>query len=365
MGKKTLILISLTLLALGLIILPFFPRDPSPNREEKAQAYRSMLKEIETLYEHWTHGPRPWICPDYFNPRIAYEQVYLQCNPNLLKCRLKDLEHLSFHSVTGTPESARFGLVLTYKKNDLDEKFIFYDKCREIPLPQDLYTFGEDIQWDNHGKKILFDRILVTRGDILHWTSATNPERAALLREINAPRDRLHFPALGLLLEEMRAFCRFQGKILMRAHIWDGAATLQDEGNFPLRHPYPWVRGKATSFLQQDFPLTPGDCAKAYIQECHTLVPLDETLYGIPSWSGMFQMLGGFMEALDNPFRPRRNLVLSSHLLPRHSPWHQLGQRGFWDGKGLGPEHIGFGRGPREEDLEHPLPIGFRCMRYE
>ena len=199
----------------------------------------------------------------------------------------------------------------------------------------------------------------VTKMDILHWRDGVGERR----------REELHFPAHGLSIDEMRDFCRFHGKKLMEAAVYDSASFIPDSGDpqkktVP-RTPYHWSRSRKDSFLEDSAPLQKEDCSKAYVRECKDILPLEENIYGSPSWIGMFQVLGGFMEAFDNPFRPHRNLKISNHELSRDSPWHRIGRRGHWDGKGLALSNINFGRWKREAHLSVPLKITFRCMKYD
>ena len=339
--------------------------------------YRKMVDKIDLLYQSWREGPEDWKCGTFFDPDIPYEKAYLRCNPDLLKCRLQREEGIRFKRFAATPLWNEFGIVLEYEDGDLKREFIFYDDCKEAILPEGVYGLGEyrrggDFVWDNFNRAIAFDRILVSRQDILNWLDTAEVGREAELREANEGRHLRHFPAHGLLLDEMRAYCRFQGKRLMQAHIWDAASFIPADPkrsgqNAAVRAPYPWTRNRRSSFLErakeEDISLETKDCSLAYVKGCESLSPWANHIYGQPSWSGMFQTLGGTMEVVDNPFRPGRNLKISSRHLPPHSPWHRLGRRGRWDGEGLFPRNVNFGRYGRQEGLEAPLEIGFRCMR--
>ena len=322
--------------------------------QKQHMAFRQMMEEVDTLYRQWEEGPREWMCEDFFDPDIRYEQVYLQCNPNLLKCQLRDRKHLSFKAFVGTPESRRFGLVLTYRKDSLEEEFVFYDNCRDILLPEGLYALGEyrvgdDLLWDNARRRIFFDRTLVTRQDIINWPSLLEEKRGQQLRELNSEKTLLHFPARGLLLEEMKRFCLFRGKMLMQASVWDAASFLpahrgaSPPGASVVRTPYPWAKGLQSSFLQQDTPLGPDDCAKAYIREC----PHRGSLGGIPlrhpllEWDvpGLGWIYGGpgqspeaweKPQALQSP--PAPSFPLASDRPPGHlgRPGPGIGQYRFW-----------------------------------
>lgn len=339
--------------------------------------YQRMVHAIDELYGQWREGPEEWMCEEFFDPDIRYEKVYLRCNADLLRCRLGRVEHIHFRRFVGTPLWNRFGIVVGYTDGPLKREFILYDDCRQAVLPEGVYGLGEfrsrdDLLWDNFGRNIAFDRTLVSRQDVLNWLDTADVERESALREANGGRSDRHLPARGLLVGEMRAYCRFRGGRLMRAHVWDAAAFVPADPKKPgrdttLRTPYPWTRDGRNSFLERaerdDPPPEPGDCLRAYVKGCEPSSPRSGNVYGLPSWSGMFQTLGGTMEATDNPLRPGRNLKVSSRELPPYSPWHRLGRRGGWDGRGLLPRNVNFGRHGMDEELTAPLEIGFRCMR--
>ncbi len=371
--SKSIFVVAVVTVCIGTIgaVFLFWPLD-------KEDIYWQMVHRVNRLYKDWKEGEEGWMCREFFDPNIQYEKVYLQCNTNLLKCKLQNKEFLHFDRIVGVPERNRSGIVFTYKNNGLTKEFIFYDTCKSIGLPQRVYGLGEfnaknELKWDNKNKKILFDRTLVTRQDILNWPSTFDNQRREELERKYSDRGLHHYPASDLSLEEMKSFCRFHGKKLMEAHVWDAASFIPSDIDNPetksvVRTPYFWMKGKNGSFLEsseEERPLTSEDCTKAYVKECHEISSFDENIYGLPSWSGMFQILGGYMEVLDNPFRPRRNLVISNHELSRNSPWHRIGRRGYWDGKGWDINNMSFGRWKREDDIETPLKIAFRCMKYD
>ena len=339
--------------------------------------YQQMLHRTRQLYHSWTIGESNWMCEDFFDPSIRYEKIYFKCNVNLLKCKLKEDPFFSFKKIIGTPSHNRFGIVLSYQNEVLEKDFIFYDTCKNVKLPEGIYGLGEfrgrnDFVWENKNGNILFDRTLVARADILHWPGPSDKKRREELHKKFGEKSHLHYPAVGLSLVEMKNFCRFHGKKLMEAHVWDAASFIPEEKRGirkknVVRTPYFWMKGRRGSFLDshETRPLDSEDCVKAYVKECQDIVPLSEYIYGQPSWIGMFQILGGVMEALDNPFRPGRNLVISNRHLSRKSPWHRIGRRGYWDGKGLKMSNMNFGRWTREDLLEDSIEIGFRCMTYD
>ena len=372
--SKIVFLGSLVSSILVTVVIAFFLFRPLDKEDISWQ----MIHRIDRLHKDWKEGKENWMCGEFFDPDIRYEKIYLQCNTNLLKCKLQKESFLQFKKIVGVPQSYRSGIVFTYKKNGLKKDFIFYDICTSLELPQRMYGFGEfnpknDFKWDNKNRRIFFDRRLVTRHDILNWPGPVDNKRREELKARYSERELLHYPAHGLSLEEMKSFCRFHGKKLMEAPVWDAAAFMPSEIDNPesksvIRTPYFWMKGTTGSFLEsreEERPLTSEDCTKAYVKECHEIAPFNENIYGLPSWSGMFQILGGSMEVLDNIFRPRRNLIISSRELSRNSPWHRIGRRGYWDGKGWDINNMSFGRWPRNNRLDVPLKIAFRCMKYD
>ena len=89
------------------------------------------------------------------------------------------------------------------------------------------------------------------------------------------------------------------------------------------------------------------------------------------SWSGIFQVLGGYPEAMKNPFHNNKNLKLSSFYFNASSLWHELGLRGSWDGMSFDvnrlevDEKLKFQKKLMKlESLpSSDIKITFRCMR--
>ena len=124
---------------IGGVIVFFFHLDEKGQKKR----YRAMADKVDLLYRDWKEGPEDWACGEFFDPNIRYEKVYLQCNIGLLLCRLKKEEHLHYRKLVGVPEWNRSGIILEYEKGSLRKEFIFYDDCREVPLPERVYGLGE------------------------------------------------------------------------------------------------------------------------------------------------------------------------------------------------------------------------------
>ena len=112
-------------------------------------------------------------------------------------------------------------------------------------------------------------------------------------------------------------------------------------------------------------------CKKVFTKDCLSLVPLKRHSISSSSWSGVFQVLGGYPEAMKNPFHEQKNLKLSSFYFGAGSLWHELGVRGFWDGRSFDINRLGIEEKltfeknvSKVENLpSSDIRITFRCMR--
>ncbi len=321
---------------------------------------------------------------------------------------------------------------------DYSLNVILEDSCGDTYLPQDIYAFGfypydryeKDWHWDNKNRHIYIDEHLVSFRDIIEWKlfDKTAP------KSIQVPNNSQEwaFPAVGLKLSEMKRFCAFRGKQLLQAHYFDAATFLKlsqkdeklikyeenenkefdenfdknmdntegkknhnDEYNSDLyphnfktikRSPYPWTK-REHDFIQDYIEekkhspyiqLYENECKLVYSKECISLFSFIVFNNHSNSWVGLSDVLGGYLEVMDNPLYPNQNLKASSFYFDISSSWHQLGLRAYWDGLGFLSKNFDWSNNLyleiNEQDQafiespEHPkdpFKVGFRCMKYE
>ena len=263
-----------------------------------------------------------------------------------------------------------YQIQLTYREESL--QIILSQECAETFLPERRYAYGEysknrrdNFRWDNFGQKIFIDRYLVSNRDLKVWSDLGLAPKAIQF-DAGLPDN----PALKLTKSQMLSYCAFRGKQLMQAHILDAASfhpmDIQNvRPKSSLRNPYPWTRKKGTflnkalndkgSLFKKEY------CKKIFTSECGETALLGASVARSRSWMGMYQVLGGQLEAVRNAVQPKYNLKASSQHFDIHSAWHKIGKRAYWDGVGHTERNFGWKRG--EVPSKYPLGVGFRCFR--
>jgi len=248
------------------------------------------------------------------------------------------------------------------------------NNCNEAFLPQRKYALGlgqkskKDFEWDSLGRVLAFDRFLVSNRDIVDWIEFGEGEES-LLQKVKGKV--LAAPATFLRQDEMQKYCQWRGKSIMSALVFDAASFFplhveEPVPNHVARGPYPWGRREQDSFLfsiksGKEVIINEEKCNRVYAFECLNKIPFQFYSRHSVSWAGAYQVLGGYLEYLPNPVTPERNLKMSSFYFPFKSPWHRLGVRSFWDGKGHKHENFDQDVMPILDSNEYE--VAFRCMR--
>ena len=382
---------------------------------EKSNDLKNLIRMSEVLEKTWLEGQTDQLSNDDFvdckKELLANENVdpsYLRCNPDFMECFLKKVKGKVQYKRRG--KSFKTGSVVPFKKGNkkffgqvitrwshkgkyvpnysfslklISGKtslvFLMQNSCNEVFLPQRNYTYGEysksrETFWDNFNQNIFIDKFQVTFRDISEWK---NVLRLPFKIPSNfIPSDS----AFGLTIKEMKDYCSFRGKQLLQTHIWDAATYIpQDISNNRKRiirkGPYPWTK-KRVSFLWKaknnpNFKFERKHCKKVFTKDCLSLIPFKRHSIESSSWSGVFQVLGGYPEAMKNSFNYGQNLKLSSFYFSADSPWHELGKRSQWNGVSFDTNRLGLKEKLKfEKKLKalEKLPsseirITFRCMR--
>jgi len=382
---------------------------------EKSNDLKNLIKTSEIIEKAWLEGQTDQLSKEEFveckKELVANDNVdlsYLRCNPDFMKCFLKKLKGkikykrrggaYKVSSVVPIEIGGRkhfgqvitrwshkgkyvpnysFALKLTSGKANL--VFLMQNSCNEVFLPQRNYSYGglsriTKNYWDNFNQSIFIDKFQVTFRDISEWKKVLRLPFEIPNKFI--PSDS----AFGLTIGEMKDYCSFKGKQLLQTHIWDAATYIpQDIRNkrkkIIRKGPYPWTK-KRVSFLWKaknntDFKFKKKYCKKVFTKDCLSLIPFKRHSINSSSWSGVFQVLGGYPEAMKNPFNDGLNLKLSSFYFSASSSWHALGKRSYWNGFSFDTNRLGLKEELKfEKKLKvlEKLPssevrISFRCMR--
>ena len=255
---------------------------------------------------------------------------------------------------------------------------VLQDTCRDVYLPQRTYVYREhgrqqgegakEYIWHNFNRDIYIDKRLVTFRDIVDWQATGRG------REIIVPQDRSQWalPAGNLKIAQMEQYCQFLGKQVTNTLVYDAASFFPidlKQVNYIDRQfpPLPWSRRKlGPELLALQAKKTASKrniCADIWTQECVSETQLwQSSPRQRTSWVGLRELLGGHPEYLRNPIHPQYNLRVSSFYLKGQSPWHQLGRRGQWTGRGFSPEEFRAQGQKVFFEQQTDIKVGFRCM---
>jgi len=383
---------------------------------ERSNDLKDLIRTSEVLQKVWSEGQADQLSDAEFTEckkeLIAYDDVdpsYFRCNPDFIECFLKKVKgkvrfkrrgkSSKFSSVEPIKVGNKkyFGQIITrwdhkgkYVPNysmalklvsgRTSLVFLMQNSCNEVFLPQRNYSYGkysrdkDTFFWNNFNQNIFIDKFQVTFRDISEW-------KRKLRLPFEIPNNFIPSDsAFGLTMKEMKDYCSFKGKQLLQTHIWDAATYIpQDIQNNRKRiikkGPYPWTK-KKVSFLWKaknnpDFKFERKYCKKVFTKDCLSLMPFKRHSINSSSWTGVFQVLGGYPEAMKNPYNELKNLKLSSFYFNVDSPWHELGKRAQWNGLSFDvnrmdlQEEIKFEKKLKalEKLPSSELRISFRCMR--
>lgn len=376
-------------------------------------------KKIKTIY---TQGDikgalqkDPKRCFDELGDLSSTSPHFLRCNPNYLQClfegKLGSLEnllqisfqrkkyaikvHQVFDKISYFSENKRFYDIISRsstmgvdvppygvklkisieKFSRYSQEIILLDSCSDTFLPERVYayeSYQKKLFWDNKGRQIYLDKFLVNVRDVVEWASFDSNSSIDVKKY---PKKDLSSPVTNLKVSEMKRYCAFRSKQLLKSHHLDAALYFPSDFLRPYQDLrlslYPWHLRDESEYLykvykkQEKFAVSDKNCQQSYTRDCVKKYPWIKHSSASASWMGINQILGGVMEFSKNTFDLQKNVFLSSQLFFAHEDKHQIGQRIFWDGKGY--EEIHFGRSyDKFSSLNKKyLPIGFRCMKYE
>lgn len=374
--------------------------------------HHTLFEAAKALEEEWKSGDEQQLfpagqlnCPDLIDNKTEVSKSYFRCNPLFLMCKYEvnpfklrkgktiipiklqfEKEGRRFYTTHNQmrggdyPNNALWVRLSLEGRTSKSIEILLENTCSQVYLPNRLYAYGayyrnsEDWRWDNFNQKIFVDKFLVTNKDIWEWKTQSSSSFAKNV-PLNSKAENLPKPAGDLSEREREEYCAFRGGELLTAQVFDAMSffpmeldNVRPQKN--LRNPYYWTRKRKGTFPElfrgkEDFFLKESYCKKIFGKEC--LGRFNRKFYrdDEPSWMGAFNLMGGPMEVLRNPYDPKRNLNPSSEYFSLSSSWHELGKRAHWKGTGFFKEDINWGlRGdvPGGED-SGPYKIGFRCMR--
>lgn len=385
---KKISLTFIIILSLG-VSYYFYTKDST----KKKLSNEEIVEVVNTLKFEWENAnlDKDGICK-----KISYvDDQYYQCFPEYLQCLL-DKKLINLHSKkrlipVSLNGSYTYHQMPTYRYYDFSISvegysdklsLSFVDSCQETYVPRRFYPFMANkrevtISWDNFNRDIFVDKYLVQNWEIINWNKLDKSKASNSSYEKVKERNKYTY-AYGLTVEEMEAYCKFQGKTILSAQVYDAVTIhpedLTDNKTKYLRAPlYPWERKNTKTlineiqrkkeFFSDEISKEQKEqlCNRDYSYECLDLNYIQKNGQNV-SWTGVYDIFGGPFEYLRNIIHPSENLKLASHYFSWHSKAHQTGMRGYWDGEGLGINNIAFD--PLvAKDLNNDYKIAFRCMR--
>lgn len=375
--KFTVLFICVALLLWGAWYLSEqYAREYGPTSKlQQKESFVKLISEVWTFAK--VNGDE--ICKKNENT----DDFFYQCNPHYFSCLIKNnllssmYEKLNL-SVSLSPDyiyknqSGYKEYKYTANINGNIHAISLKDSCHEVYLPQRFYPFLVEqrlhtYEWDNHSRNIFVDKYLVRAFEVLEYAKEIK-DLELISKFKNVSQSSV---AVNLSVEQMKSYCRFHGKEIMSAEVFDAASIFpEDESDNKsrlLRAPYyPWHRKNTDSILfdvqEKNKKIEEKEiqklCRKNFSKDCLKFSFINYDRENV-SWMGMYEVFGGYLEFLVNTLYPLENLKLSSKYFPAKSKVHRTGVRGYWDMEGFGLNNLLI---KGEESLEE-YEIAFRCMR--
>jgi hypothetical protein len=317
---------------------------------------------------------------------------FFKCNDLLLKCFLQEqskhlqkyaidlVEHTtgdpfhlqsasqmyanSFHQIDGVK------IEFAFKNEKIENLALLLERnCHEKKLPEKIYkvTIKPDWYWDNFGREIMLDKFLTNQMLVGQWSKHN---------QINLSHIDLSQPdktAVGLNLWEQRQFCEFRGGRIIDLLTYEAMIFYPTSWDDPTLksikfYPYPWGRSARVNPFKNSTQPDPSDCSLLFSKNCKTRFNYNSWESNNISWMGTYQILGGPLETVENPFG-KTMVKLSSYYFHHNSDHQKNGEYAYWNGRQfkqleLTPLKLS-GRVNQADRIESQqmLDIGFRCIR--
>jgi hypothetical protein len=320
------------------------------------------------------------------------EPDFLKCNDLLLKCFLQQslgdlqrnsisiIQHPSgdpFHLLSAAQMySSHFkqvdGLKIQFALNSHKMEhlaLVLERNCHEKKLPEKIYKISikPEWRWDNFGREIMLDKYLTNQMLISQWSKHTK------LNLDHLDLSRPAMTAVGLSLAEQRRFCEFRGGKVIDLPTYEAMIFYPTSWEDPALktiklYPYPWGRSERVNPFKNASAPDSSDCSLVFSKNCKNRFVYNPWETNNISWMGTYQILGGPLEAIENPFG--QSLVkLSSYYFLHSSSRQKNAEYAFWNGKPfkqlrLFPVKMD-GRVQQADRIDENKmwDIGFRCIR--
>lgn len=288
-----------------------------------------------------------------------------------------------FQEIAGSSSLKTHKLKLISSKGEKSEEqtldVSLLSNCQESFLDERYYAIGSEptdksleIKFDTLNKKIMIDRFQVRTGEVWDWAHKTKSMEVSE-KDFKEKDSFKSFTRLPQKL--MHKFCQDHGKQIMLSHLYDAATFIpfdlknKEPQNFP-RGKYYWVKKNTDAWVHQyilkprEELLNEKNCSLLFAKECRSVGDINENLL-TPTWSGLYQVMGGAFEYVRNPIIAEDNLRASSKYFSLKSKHQVLGARAYWDGLNFQIKNFSFDNSEKISELEKDdfVEVAFRCYR--
>ncbi len=345
------------------------------------------IDEIVSVWEQGVDTSDPYFlsqCPEFKSVTAHPNKELSSCSYSLFKCfysnrknKVRFKNHWYPYRVEiSEPTHQRENLKLKLIMGEETLPLTLENNCNKASLPQGYYLGQfykssnkiKDRLWHTSKVNYVVDKYLVRNFEVIHWAKRKGLDQILDKLSKSDPFE----PVIHLLSEQMENFCKDHNSEVLTAKIHDaltyhhGRQSWEEIKTTPpslnsAPHPFGPRKDDGPQFKEK---FEKEGCQKVYSKECLEK-KVEKTFPSSMGWSGVAELLGGPMEYVANPYRPRRNLVVSSYYFDFNSSWHQAGQLGYWNGQDFGKMNFNFfGEQPViDPSKKVSFHVGFRCMR--
>jgi len=376
--------------------------------------YERLAKVSQDINEVWKRGDYKQLmqqgisCEEEFGDLfdIIKSDLYFRCNPSFLNCYLRNFSKLhqstkvffqelprhnnprekSFYQLISktnfiSKELPAFTIKIQATASEENTKSVeiyLEDSCNDTYLPKRIYAIAPydenkvhlEWKWDNFDEHIFIDKNYVTFRDIKDWVDFDHFfSDFKIKNSIPAEAALLAAPATGLSIEQAKRYCHFRGKKLLQSRVLDAAsfhpvALRKTKRSVIFRGPFPWSYERKNSqiykYWHDQIPFDQKLCAKIFTKECFIKDRFPFPIEVSASWIGIFNVLGGYAEILDNKLSYAKNIHPSGMNFSLKKRLHQIGIRGEWNEKELDDTSFNI---PGIKEGFSEMKLAFRCMR--
>lgn len=397
--KRTKVFVIITLssvLIVCLLLIKWRQNVPTINERWTAHSSKAFIEFAKKADQMWREGrsleqksEAQKLCLKQWEGK-NYDESFLQCNPEYFSCLMGEMASFELNKVKIKKSKKDFKMLankdllnseggveylfifdVEYEGQKIERPLYLLDTCKETYLPQRLYGMNSREQakvweWDNFNRHFFIDRHQVTIAEVKRWKKYFN-------KNIKIPKGDDFQAATFLTKNQMHEYCFDYGKEVLTSMVYDAAVFHPGDYDNPRspflnRSRFPWSRSNIQSFIFKKWKnrsklMNKEECQKVYSKECSAVTPYKHHSTLSNSWTGIYDVMGGVFEYVNNTIDPKKNLILSSQFFSILSRVHEVGIRGYWTGDFFDFSQFDFGKYREDIEDQNDLPVAFRCMR--